>query len=66
MQTGFLEIWEPVTLVIRKDGINIKGGTTPVNEKFSPNTRVLYAFLPKNDNSVSFNPSRFFFFTKLF
>ncbi|XP_023731175.1 probable disease resistance protein At4g19520 isoform X3 [Lactuca sativa] len=38
--TGFLEIWEPVTLVIRKDGINIKGGTTPVNEKFSPNTRV--------------------------
>ncbi|CAI9277336.1 unnamed protein product [Lactuca saligna] len=38
--TGFLEIWEPVTLVIRKDGINIKGGTTPFNEKFSPNTRV--------------------------
>ncbi|KAL7607999.1 hypothetical protein Lser_V15G13478 [Lactuca serriola] len=38
--TGFLEIWEPVTLVIRKDGINVKGGTTPVNDKFSPNTRV--------------------------
>ncbi|KAL4567894.1 hypothetical protein LXL04_023490 [Taraxacum kok-saghyz] len=40
---GYLEIWEPVTLVIRKDGINIKGGgtgATPINEKFSPNTRV--------------------------
>ncbi|KAI3700150.1 hypothetical protein L2E82_44769 [Cichorium intybus] len=49
--TGFLEIWEPVTLVIRKDGINIKGGATPVNDKFSPTTMV---FIPCG-NPVEFS-----------
>ncbi|KAI3503880.1 hypothetical protein L1887_32344 [Cichorium endivia] len=49
--TGFLEIWEPVTLVIRKDGINIKGGATPVNDKFSPSTMV---FIPCG-NPVEFS-----------
>lgn len=49
--TGYLEIWEPVTLVIRKDGINIKGGATPINEKFSPTTMV---FIPCG-NPVEFS-----------
>ncbi|KAM0067544.1 hypothetical protein Hdeb2414_s0002g00062491 [Helianthus debilis subsp. tardiflorus] len=42
--TGYLDIWEPVTLVIKKDGINIKGGSTPVNEKFSPTTTVFVQY----------------------
>ncbi|KAK1439356.1 hypothetical protein QVD17_05172 [Tagetes erecta] len=37
---GYLELWEPVTLVIKKDGITIKGGDTPVSEKFYPTTIV--------------------------
>ncbi|KAI3824366.1 hypothetical protein L1987_05824 [Smallanthus sonchifolius] len=41
--TGYIDIWEPVTLVIKKDGINIKGSGTPVNDKFSPTTTV---FIP--------------------
>ncbi|KAK9074926.1 hypothetical protein SSX86_003245 [Deinandra increscens subsp. villosa] len=40
LNTGFLDIWEPVTLVIKKDGIIIKSGGTPVNEKLSPTTNV--------------------------
>ncbi|XP_021987192.1 uncharacterized protein LOC110883849 isoform X2 [Helianthus annuus] len=42
--TGYLDIWEPVTLVIKKNGINIKGGSTPVNEKFSPTTTVFVQY----------------------
>ncbi|KAF5779231.1 hypothetical protein HanRHA438_Chr12g0568271 [Helianthus annuus] len=49
--TGYLDIWEPVTLVIKKDGINIKGGGTPVNEKFSPTATV---FIPYG-NPVEFS-----------
>ncbi|XP_076959351.1 uncharacterized protein LOC143635385 isoform X1 [Bidens hawaiensis] len=49
--TGYLDIWEPVTLVIKKDGINIKGGGTPVHEKFSPTATV---FIP-NGNPVEFS-----------
>ncbi|KAM0002830.1 hypothetical protein Hdeb2414_s0311g00864431 [Helianthus debilis subsp. tardiflorus] len=49
--TGYLDIWEPVTLVIKKDGINIKGGGTPVNEKFSPTASV---FIPYG-NPVEFS-----------
>lgn len=49
--TGYLEIWEPVTLVIRKDGVNIKGGGTPVSEKFSTTTTV---FIPCG-NPVEFS-----------
>ncbi|XP_071703705.1 uncharacterized protein [Rutidosis leptorrhynchoides] len=33
--TGYLDIWETVTLVIKKDGISTRGSGTPVNEKFS-------------------------------
>ncbi|KAK1423647.1 hypothetical protein QVD17_18953 [Tagetes erecta] len=46
-------IWEPVTLVIKKDGINIKGSGTPVNEKFCPTTTV---YIPCG------NPLEFFIF----
>lgn len=42
--TGYLDIWEPVTLVIKKDGISIKGSATPINEKFSPSTTVYIPF----------------------
>ncbi|KAI3813914.1 hypothetical protein L1987_18649 [Smallanthus sonchifolius] len=49
--TGYLDIWEPVTLVIKKDGINIKGGGTPVSEKFYPTTTV---FIPCG-NPVEFS-----------
>lgn len=42
--TGYLDIWEPVTLVIKKDGISIKGSGTPINEKFSPSTTVYIPF----------------------
>nr|XP_043609399.1 uncharacterized protein LOC122581271 isoform X2 [Erigeron canadensis] len=49
--TGYLDIWEPVTLVVKKDGINIKGGSTPVNEKFSATTTV---FIPCG-NPVEFS-----------
>ncbi|KAL0417379.1 UNVERIFIED_CONTAM: hypothetical protein Slati_3569800 [Sesamum latifolium] len=43
MKTGFLDIWEPATLTIKKDGYNIKcvGPTgVSVTEKFSPSTIV--------------------------
>lgn len=49
--TGYLDIWEPVTLVIKKDGINIKGSGTPVNEKYSATTTV---FVPCG-NPVEFS-----------
>ncbi|XP_071702191.1 uncharacterized protein [Rutidosis leptorrhynchoides] len=40
---GFLDIWDPVILVIKKDGISIKGGGTSIYEKFSSATSV---FIP--------------------
>ncbi|KAL8200211.1 hypothetical protein R6Q57_011550 [Mikania cordata] len=51
LHTGFLDIWEPVTLLIKKNGIIIKSDGTPVNEKFSPSTRV---FIPCG-NPVEFS-----------
>nr|XP_043631849.1 probable serine/threonine-protein kinase CST isoform X2 [Erigeron canadensis] len=47
----YLNIWEPVTLVVKKDGINIKGSDTTVNEKFSATTRVLVSY----GNAVEFS-----------
>ncbi|KAD0994768.1 hypothetical protein E3N88_43442 [Mikania micrantha] len=37
-------IWEAVTLVIKKDGINIKDNGFPVNYKFSPTTTVIIPY----------------------
>ncbi|XP_024974153.1 uncharacterized protein LOC112512429 isoform X1 [Cynara cardunculus var. scolymus] len=37
---GYLDIWEPVTLVIKKDAINTKGSGPSVTDKFDPTTRV--------------------------
>lgn len=37
---GYLDIWEPVTLVIKKDAINIKGSGPSVTDKFDPTTIV--------------------------
>ncbi|KAK1412850.1 hypothetical protein QVD17_34398 [Tagetes erecta] len=51
LHTGFLDIYEPVTLVIKKDGITIKAVNTTINEKFSPTTIVS---IP-NGNPVEFS-----------
>ncbi|XP_058008864.1 uncharacterized protein LOC110648159 isoform X2 [Hevea brasiliensis] len=43
LSTGYLDIWEPVTLAIKRDGYNIKGSGSSgaiFTEKFSPNTSV--------------------------
>ncbi|KAG8663168.1 hypothetical protein MANES_01G184200v8 [Manihot esculenta] len=43
LSTGYLGIWEPATLAIKREGYNIKyGGSSGVvvTEKFSPNTSV--------------------------
>lgn len=45
LQTGYLGIWEPATLAIKREGYNIKyGGSSGVvvTEKFSPNTSVCF------------------------
>lgn len=43
LQTGYLDIWEPATLAIKRDGFSIKSSGTigvMVTEKFSPSIRV--------------------------
>lgn len=45
LQTGYLDIWEPATLSIKKEGYNIKcSGPSGVvaSEKFSPSTNVWF------------------------
>ncbi|KAL6953664.1 hypothetical protein U1Q18_040877, partial [Sarracenia purpurea var. burkii] len=41
LSTGYLDIWEPATLAIKKDGYSIKGSGPSgvlITEKFSPTT----------------------------
>ncbi|KAL5818145.1 hypothetical protein ACOSQ3_022044 [Xanthoceras sorbifolium] len=43
LSTGYLDIWEPATLVVKREGYSIKrSGTSDavINEKFSPSTTV--------------------------
>ncbi|KAJ9146544.1 hypothetical protein P3X46_028793 [Hevea brasiliensis] len=43
LSTGYLGIWEPATLAIKREGYSIKcsgSSSTVINEKFSPNTSV--------------------------
>eukprot|EP00257_Ricinus_communis_P015325 XP_015573211.1 uncharacterized protein LOC107261071 [Ricinus communis] len=43
LQTGYLDIWEPATLAIKREGYSIKcsgSSGVVVNEKFSPTTSV--------------------------
>lgn len=50
--TGYLDIWEPATLVIKKEGYSIKSsGTTGVifTEKFSQSTRVTIPYGDPNE-----------------
>lgn len=43
LQTGYLDIWEPATLVVKKEGYSIKcsgPNGVVITEKFSPSTTV--------------------------
>lgn len=47
VQTRYLDIWEPATLAIKRDGYSIKAnglGGVPVSEKFSQSTIVRLSF----------------------
>lgn len=42
LQAGYLDLWEPATLTIKREGYNIKwnGGVVAASEKFSSATSV--------------------------
>ncbi|KAK2402240.1 hypothetical protein QL285_051777 [Trifolium repens] len=46
LSTGYLDIWEPATLAIKKEGYSIKSGPNGVviTEKFSPSTNVVIPY----------------------
>lgn len=47
LSTGYLDMWEPVTLTIKREGYSIKGSGSSdvtINEKFSPGTKVTIAY----------------------
>ncbi|PNY11971.1 hypothetical protein L195_g008591, partial [Trifolium pratense] len=46
LSTGYLDIWEPATLTIKKEGYSIKSGPNGVviTEKFSPSTTVMIPY----------------------
>ncbi|XP_052176434.1 uncharacterized protein LOC127790791 isoform X2 [Diospyros lotus] len=57
--TGYLDIWEPATLVIKKDSYTIKGGVSSVvqvTEKFSPTMTVTIPFGHVTEFSISSSP----------
>ncbi|KAK9906131.1 hypothetical protein M0R45_002837 [Rubus argutus] len=54
--TGFLDIWEPETLAIKRGAYNIKRNSEPsvaAAEKFSPNTIVSIPFGSPSDFILS-------------
>ncbi|KAJ8447754.1 LOW QUALITY PROTEIN: hypothetical protein Cgig2_015117 [Carnegiea gigantea] len=47
LSTGYLDMWEPVTLTIKREGYSIKGSGSSdvtINEKFSPGTKVTITY----------------------
>ncbi|KAK2456091.1 hypothetical protein QL285_003487 [Trifolium repens] len=45
LSTGYLDIWEPATLAIKKEGYSIKSGHgVVITEKFSPSTNVVIPY----------------------